>query len=105
MIESGESPLKAAKRECLEETGYQIKSIKSLGWFFSSPGFSQEKIYLYLATSMEKIGDQQLDEDEFLTVKKISIKESQRMLERGLIKDGKTVLGLTLAFKHLNNTN
>lgn len=102
LVDRGETPLKAARRECMEETGYRAKKIKSLGWIYSSPGYSREKIHLYLATSLVKAGKQALDTDEFLIVKTVTMNQALSMLERGLIKDGKTITAILLAGKQLN---
>lgn len=101
IIEAGEKPRQAAKRECLEETGYRASKLTGLGWFFSSPGFSQERIHLFLATGLSYSGGQQLDQDEFLTVTVMDYQRTLTMIEKGQIRDGKTIIGLLLAKKHL----
>ncbi len=98
---SKEPPQRAAKRELREETGFTAKTLKPLGRFFSSPGFCQESIHLYLAQQLIRRGALKLDEDEFLTPSIFSRTELSRMLRRGDIVDAKTVLALQLAAKEM----
>lgn len=95
-LEYGEEPLSAAKRELEEETGYRAGKMTSLGVFYSSPGFCNEKIHLYLATELTKVG-QHLDEDEFLKVEKRSLDEYANELQNSPEADGKTAIAVLLA--------
>ncbi|MDR2647791.1 MAG: NUDIX hydrolase [Oscillospiraceae bacterium] len=90
-LEIGEAddPLRTGKRELLEETGATAASYQSLGIFYPTPGYCAEKIYMYLAQNLS-FGDASPDEDEFLTVERVPLKDAVRMVMRGDIRDGKT---------------
>jgi ADP-ribose pyrophosphatase len=95
-LEKGEDPLEAAVRELSEETGLKSGKIESLGVFYPSPGYTNEKIYMYLATELET-GKQNLDEDEFLTAEKMPMSELCGLIMSGEIKDGKTIAAVLKA--------
>ncbi len=97
-LEWGEDPDSAAERELKEETGFTADSIKCLGVTYPSPGFSAEKLYLYLATGLHE-GEMNLDEDEFLNCYKTPLSEAVKMVEDNRIKDGKSVSLILLADK------
>lgn len=90
LIEVGEDPMVAAKRELEEETGYVAEKLEKLYEYYTSPGFSSSKMYIYLATDL-KIGEQKLDEDEYLEVVKIQRDD----IKPEELKDGKTLLAYT----------
>ena len=83
-VDDGETPLKAIKRELLEETGYKAKKIKHLMRFYPKLGYNTQIIDCYVATDLIKISELDLEEGELLTVKKIKFKKFLKM-----IKDGK----------------
>jgi ADP-ribose pyrophosphatase len=64
----GESPLETGKRELGEEIGKQAGSWKELFVFFTSPGFSDERVWLYLATDLSQAPDAEPDEDERIEI-------------------------------------
>lgn len=85
-IEENETPLGAAKREFLEETGYQGK-FKEIGVRYVS-GYSQKKTYCFLATDCERITKElKLEDGEFIEVVLIDLKELKPMLKRGEIRN------------------
>lgn len=90
----GESPQQAVKRELKEETGYIAKQWISLGTLFPSPGYCDEVLYLYAATQLEKVGDQQPDEGEFLDAFKLPLQQAVEQVLQGDIRDAKTVAGI-----------
>ena len=92
-LEPGEEPLPAAKRELSEETGLEADEWRNLGFIYTSPGFSTERLYLYLATGLHH-GAQHLDLNEFLDVEYHSLESLREMVLRGEIADGKTVAGV-----------
>ena len=91
-LEKNEDIDNCAKRELLEETGMVAKELKHVLSFFSSPGFCDEIVHLYIATGLCYKG-QDLDEDEFLEVIKVPIKEAVKMAYNFEIKDSKTIIG------------
>ncbi len=96
-LDPGEKPEMCALRELREETGYS-GSVSFLGAYYTSPGFTDEAIHLYLADELIW-SPLQADEDEFLRVTPVSWTEALEFIGKGLIQDGKTVLGVLLAQK------
>ena len=90
-LESGEDPLVCAKRELREETGFSADTFIPMGFFWPSPGYCREKIYLYLALNLHK-GEKHLDPGEFLDVQEFKLAELFDMAVSGEIEDGKTLL-------------
>ncbi|MBR0385416.1 MAG: NUDIX hydrolase [Erysipelotrichaceae bacterium] len=98
MLEKGEDPEEAALRELQEETGYHADRIQLLAEFYTSPGVVNEKIYLYGAGDLTYV-HQDLDDDEFLEVKRLTFAEVEDMIEKKQLKDGKSILGFEL-YRH-----
>lgn len=90
-----EDPARAAPRELGEETGYDAATWRSLGRFWTAPGFTDELMHLYLATDLEPMEDYRgPDEDEVLDVVRMPWREAVEMAENGEIADAKTIVGL-----------
>lgn len=89
-LEKNEDPFEAAKRELTEETGYVAKNWKDLGYIFTSPGYSDEKLYLYKATDLEFVGECP-DEGEILIEYEYTPDEIKNMIKNGEITDAKTI--------------
>lgn len=89
-LEKDEDPFEAAKRELTEETGYIAKNWEDLGYIYTSPGYSNEKLYLYKATNLEYVGDCP-DEGEILIEYEFSTDEIKKMIQNGDITDAKTI--------------
>ncbi len=85
-----EDPLEVAKRELLEETGYEADEWTFLGEFYPSVAYTDESIYLYEAHSLHK-KERHLDVDENLIVNKVPFDEFIEMVNKGEIRDGKTL--------------
>ncbi len=100
-LEAGEDPLECARRELVEEIGYYPRQMRQMAFYYSSPGFSDEAIYLYLATELEP-RESPGEEGEFLDVHRLSLDEAMAKIMAQEIDDGKTIAGLLLAAKHLN---
>lgn len=92
-LERGEEPLACAKRELLEETGYTAKEFTHVSSFYTSPGFADELLHVYVATGLIA-GEAKPDEDEFVEVLHLSLAEAKQMHADGEIRDAKTVLAL-----------
>lgn len=92
-LERDEDPCACAIRELKEETGLVAEHVESLGYVFSSPGYSTEVLYLYLATGLSQ-EERSLDEGEFLNVEKIPLKELVEQADEGQIRDAKTLVAV-----------
>ncbi|KOP63905.1 ADP-ribose pyrophosphatase [Bacillus sp. FJAT-18019] len=92
-LEPGEDPLEAAKRELQEETGYTCGSIRKLHSFYTSPGFADEIIHLYLAEDLIS-GEMNPDEDEFIEMMEITLEEAYSLIQTERISDAKTILAV-----------
>ncbi|MGF7050343.1 ADP-ribose pyrophosphatase [Paenibacillus sp. DS2015] len=92
-LEPGEDPLEAAIRELKEETGYSCGEIKHLQSFYTSPGFADELIHLYVTEELT-VGEMAPDEDEFLEMSEITLEEAYRYIKDGRISDAKTIMAV-----------
>lgn len=92
-IDRGESALAAGRRELLEETGYSARRWKRALHFYSSPGFLDETMTVYLARGL-KAGRARPEADEAITVRFFPLSSAVRMATRGAIRDGKTLTAL-----------
>ena len=96
-LEKGEDPKKAAARELEEEAGVKTDSLELLFLMYPTPGYTNEKIYIYYAKDGQETTNR-LDEGEFLDVVYIPIETVRQMLKNGEIKDGKTIIALQAYF-------
>ena len=88
-----EAPEMTATRELREETGYTCKRLDRLTWIWTTPGFTDEKIHLYMATGLVP-GAATLEPDEVLDLHELRWSEARAMIERGEIVDAKTLVAL-----------
>ncbi len=95
-LEPGEEATACALRELREETGYMAESVEQLHVFYASPGFSDERIWLYLGTGLRP-GSQDVEGDESIEVVKLPLSRALEMIGSEEICDGKTILGLLAA--------
>ena len=95
-LDDGESPAACAHRELREETGCTAERVEHLFTMFTTPGFTDEKIHLFLATGLAH-GDARPEADEFMTLEPVPLSRALAMVERGEIQDAKTALGLLYA--------
>ena len=95
-LEPGELPEACARRELLEETGCTAESIVPLTSMFTTPGFTDERIHLFLATGLTR-GEARREADEFIEIETVALSLALQMVERGEIQDAKTALGLLFA--------
>jgi len=89
-IEPGEKPLVAARRELAEETGYSARRFTKLLSFFATPGFVNERLVVYAAEGLTP-GIARPDSDEQIKTKPFSIRELERMMRRGRLRDAKSI--------------
>jgi len=92
-VEPGEDLKNCALRELEEETGYYPRKIKKLITFFSTPGFCNEKLTLFLAEDLEEKNKNE-DTDEFIEVELIKPNEALKLVQENIIKDAKTIIGI-----------
>ncbi|MBZ5612722.1 MAG: NUDIX hydrolase [Acidobacteriia bacterium] len=92
-IDDGETPLTAAKRELVEETGYRARQWKRILHFYVSPGFLDETMTIYLASGL-KAGPAQPEADEKIANRFFALSEAKAMLFQGRIRDAKTITGI-----------
>jgi ADP-ribose pyrophosphatase len=91
----GERPEIGAARELKEELGVVAARLEKLSEFFVSPGFCEEKMWVYLATELSE-GEQALEDDENLEIVRLPIADALEMITSGEIQDAKTIIGLML---------
>jgi len=103
-IDEGESPRKAAARELIEETGYRAKRFRIFLDFFPSPGFLEEKMFILLAEGLSE-GIAQPEKDERIESRAYDCKELEQMIQKRIIRDGKTIAGLLYYIRFLANTD
>ncbi len=95
-LDAGEAPLACAKRELREETGCTARNMEFLFTMFTTPGFTDEQIHVFLASGLER-GETAREADEFMTVETMTLSTALRFIEEGRIKDGKTALAILFA--------
>ena len=96
-LDKGEDPAKAAARELEEEAGLKAGRLEKLFVIYPTPGYTNEKIYLYRAYDCQKVAAH-LDDGEFLDVVYLPIDQAKEMLKNGQIQDGKTIIALQAYF-------
>jgi ADP-ribose pyrophosphatase len=99
-LDAGETAEACAVRECEEETGFRPRDLVSLGWIWTTPGFTDERIWLFLARDLEP-GRQDLQDDEDLAVERLPLAAAAARALDGGIADGKSVAALLRAAAHL----
>lgn len=92
----GEDSLEAAKRELREETGFTAEKWTLLTKMVTTPGFTNEAIAIYLAEGLTK-GETDPDDDEFIELEKLPLREAIAQICSGALRDSKTIVGLLLA--------
>lgn len=102
-FEPGEEPIETAKRELLEETGYQAATIEPMTLFLTSPGICNEVMYTFVAKDLTLIG-QSLDENEQIIVEIVNWKKAMEMIENRTIIDGKTITALLYYSKFMGES-
>jgi 8-oxo-dGTP pyrophosphatase MutT (NUDIX family) len=95
-LDPQESVINCAKRELIEETGYSADQWQKLAEITPVPGYSDERIHIYLATELQP-AEQNLDKDEIINVHEFDFREAIEMIKTGQIQDAKSIAGLYLA--------
>jgi ADP-ribose pyrophosphatase len=99
-LDPGEAPEACAARELVEETGLRPGKLVSMGAIFTSPGFTDERIWLYVATDLQP-APQALEDDEVLTLERMPLREALEKALTGEIDDAKSVCALLRAPRFL----
>ena len=94
-LDPGEAPDACARRE-LQETGCQAERVEHLITMYTTPGFTDEKIHLFMATGITR-GEDAREADEFIETETMPLSRALSLVERGEIQDGKTALALMYA--------
>ena len=95
-LDPGEDPKDCAARELREETGCSARSIEFLFTMFTTPGFTDERIHVFMASGLEH-GETAHESDEFMTVETVTLSRALRLIKEGEIKDAKTALAILFA--------
>ena len=95
-LDPGEAPEDCARRELIEETGCTAERVEHLFTFFTTPGFTDEKIHVFMAVGLTD-GVTAREKDEFIEVETMPLSRALELVERGEIRDGKTALGILYA--------
>ena len=95
-LDPREEIISCAKRELIEETGYSANGWQKLGEITPVPGYSDERIHIYLATELQS-AEQDLDADEVIQVQDVEFKDAIDMIGNGAIQDAKSIAGLYMA--------
>jgi ADP-ribose pyrophosphatase len=100
-IEKGEDPAVCAVRELREETGFEAEEMRFLFSYYSTPGFTSEKMYLYMARGLAYIGEDP-DEDEFIQFRHVPMENALEMINQGEICDAKSIIGILAVKRELD---
>ena len=101
-LDPREEVIDCAQRELIEETGYSADGWHKLGEITPVPGYSDERIHMYLATGLQP-AEQHLDEDEIIRVQEVEFRDALEMIGYGEIQDAKSIAGLFLASQWLKS--
>ena len=101
-LDPKEEIISCAKRELIEETGYSAAQWHRLGEITPVPGYSNERIHIFLATELQP-ANQNLDEDEVIQVQAVDFLKAIEMIGDGEIQDAKSIAGLFLASQWLKS--
>ncbi len=99
-LDAGEDPAECAVRELEEETGYRAGRVEALGWIFTTPGFTDERIYLFAAYELEKTR-QRLEDDELIELVPVPLDSALELIWSGELPDAKSSLALLHAARLL----
>jgi ADP-ribose pyrophosphatase len=93
VLEPGEDPMTCARRELAEETGATAGRIEHLTTIYTTPGFTDEQIHLFVASEL-RLGETNHEPDEFIEVQAVPIRDALAMIKDGQIVDAKSIVAL-----------
>ncbi|GAA0296614.1 ADP-ribose pyrophosphatase [Gracilibacillus halotolerans] len=94
-LEEGELPEVTARRELEEETGYTTNKLEYIQSFYTSPGFADEILYVYMTNELKAMTEKaSLDEDEFVELMEVKLEEAEQLIKEEKIHDAKTVFAV-----------
>ncbi|XLG10853.1 isopentenyl pyrophosphate and dimethylallyl pyrophosphate dip [Bacillus subtilis] len=94
-LEKGEDPEYTALRELEEETGYTAKKLTKITAFYTSPGFADEIVHVFLAEELSVLEEKrELDEDEFVEVMEVTLEDALKLIESREVYDAKTAYAI-----------
>ena len=99
-LDKGEEPQACATRELKEETGYSAKNVDYLLTFYTTPGFTDEKIHIFAADAVDP-AESSLEADEIVELTPRRLSDALALIQKGEIVDGKTIIGLLFAARYL----
>jgi len=99
-LDPGESPERCARRELEEEAGRAAGRLEPLGWIWTTPGFSNERIFLFAAFDLEPV-PRRPDDDELIDLVPLELGEALDLVWRGEFNDAKSALALLRAARHV----
>ena len=102
VMDEGEDPLTTAHRELQEEIGRDASHMERIGGFYMAPGYTSEYMHVFFAANLSEHSLEH-DEDEFLSLVKVDVREVFGMIQSGQIEDGKTISAFMLAMPFLND--
>jgi ADP-ribose pyrophosphatase len=95
-MEPPEPPEACAARELVEETGYRAATIAPLGWFYTTPGLTDERMHAFIARGLSHVG-QALEDDESIEVAALPVVRVLAMIDSGELRDAKSMAAILLA--------
>lgn len=95
-LEPGEDPKHCAVRELREEAGCEAASLEFLVTIYTTPGFTDERIHIFMATGLER-GATAHEADEFMSIETVTLSQALQLIKDGQIPDAKSALGILYA--------
>jgi len=92
-VDAGESPVQAAYRELVEETGYTARRLRKLLEIFPSPGFVSERMWIFSASGLTR-GAASPEDDERIIARRFSLAAAEQMIRRGTLRDAKSIAAI-----------